>query len=141
MSALSKSIQKNAQSSTRSGGKRSTSSLRANGKKETTDGYVSYSIEELRKLPSQSNWAKFDSLTDEDIDRSIADDPDWKGLEEIDWSKAEIVEPIGKQAISIRLDQDVLAFFKQAGTGYQSRINAVLKSYVSATQKRRAKKA
>lgn len=102
---------------------------------------MSYTIDELRKLKSQSDWAKIDALTDEEIDRSITDDPDWQGLEDIDWSKAEIVEPIGKQAISIRLDQDVLAFFKQAGAGYQSRINAVLKSYVSATQKRRTKKA
>jgi BrnA antitoxin of type II toxin-antitoxin system len=45
-------------------------------------------------------------------------------------SKAEIVQPVGKQPISIRLDQDVLDFFKTGGAGYQRRINAVLRAYM-----------
>ena len=40
--------------------------------------------------------------------------------------------PMPKQAISIRLDTDVLEFFKDEGPGYQSRINAVLRSYMDA---------
>jgi uncharacterized protein (DUF4415 family) len=79
-----------------------------------------------------------DSLTDEDVDRLIADDPDWDGLrnlDEIDWSKAEFIMPAAKSAISIRLDADVLAHFKAGGKGYQSRINAVLRSYMNARKK------
>ncbi|MEZ5890514.1 MAG: BrnA antitoxin family protein [Xanthobacteraceae bacterium] len=38
--------------------------------------------------------------------------------------------PPKKKAISIRVDEDVLNFFKQQGTGYQRRINAVLRSYM-----------
>jgi uncharacterized protein (DUF4415 family) len=86
-------------------------------------------------MKSQTNWDLVDSLTDEDIDRSIADDPDWDGLQDIDWSKAEWVLPQPKAAISIRLDPDVLAFFKAGGAGYQSRINAVLRSYMKAAKK------
>jgi uncharacterized protein (DUF4415 family) len=63
------------------------------------------------------------------------DDPDLHGLDAIDWSKAELVMPGAKTAISIRLDADVLAFFKQGGAGYQSRINAVLRSYMNAKAK------
>jgi uncharacterized protein (DUF4415 family) len=37
---------------------------------------------------------------------------------------------IGKKAISIRIDPDVLEWFKKHGKRYQSRINAVLRAYV-----------
>ncbi len=48
--------------------------------------------------------------------------------------------PARKKAISIRVDEDVLDFFKKAGSGYQRRINAVLRSYMQqkAKPKRRA---
>jgi uncharacterized protein (DUF4415 family) len=42
---------------------------------------------------------------------------------------------VGKQAISIRIDQDVLEWFRRSGFRYQSRINAVLRSYMTRTQK------
>jgi uncharacterized protein (DUF4415 family) len=69
-------------------------------------------------------------MTDAEIDAAIASDPDWAEFEPIDWSKAEVVVPPKKQAISIRLDQDLVDFFKAEGPGYQRRINAVLRSYV-----------
>lgn len=49
---------------------------------------------------------------------------------DIDWSKAVVIIPPKKKAISIRVDEDVLDFFKQEGAGYQRRMNAVLRSYV-----------
>jgi uncharacterized protein (DUF4415 family) len=57
-------------------------------------------------------------------------------LEPIDWSKAEVVVPPKKQAISIRLDQDLVDFFKKEGPGYQRRINAVLRGYMKERQRR-----
>ena len=48
------------------------------------------------------------------------------------WSKAALVLPEPKTAISIRVDGDVLEWFKSQGRGYQSLMNAVLKSYVDA---------
>jgi uncharacterized protein (DUF4415 family) len=86
-------------------------------------------------MKSQTNLVRLDKLTDEDIERSIASDPDRDGLRDIDWSKAEWVLPEPKAAISIRLDVDVLAFFKAGGAGYQSRINAVVRSYMKASTK------
>ena len=53
---------------------------------------------------------------------------------EFDWSQARVVMPPGKQAISVRIDRDVLDFFKSRGRGYQTRINAVLRSYMEARQ-------
>jgi uncharacterized protein (DUF4415 family) len=46
------------------------------------------------------------------------------------WQGARVVTPVTKQAISIRLDDDVLDWFRQTGPKYQTRINAVLRSYV-----------
>ncbi|WP_237157266.1 MULTISPECIES: BrnA antitoxin family protein [Planktothrix] len=46
------------------------------------------------------------------------------------WEKAKLVTPLTKQAISLRVDSDVLDWFKNQGKGYQSLMNAVLRSYV-----------
>ena len=56
------------------------------------------------------------------------------------WDGATVVEPPAKQPISLRVDTDVLEWFKTQGPRYQSRINAVLRSYMSRRQgsKRRA---
>ncbi len=55
--------------------------------------------------------------------------------EDDDWT-AQVDEPHGKRAVSIRLDEDVLDFFKQGGKGYQTRINAVLRAYMDAMKRR-----
>lgn len=45
------------------------------------------------------------------------------------WDNAEVRTPVEKTAISIRIDNDILEFFRKQGKGYQSKINAVLRSY------------
>ena len=85
----------------------------------------------------KTDWARVDKLTDEDIARAVANDPDAAPID-IDWSDADLVIPARKKAISIRVDEDVLDFFKKAGNGYQRRINAVLRSYMQ--QKAKSKK-
>ncbi len=69
-------------------------------------------------------------MTEAEIDAAVAADPDWAEFETVDWSQAEVVAPPRKQAISIRLDQDLIDYFKAQGPGYQRRINAVLRSDV-----------
>ena len=49
-----------------------------------------------------------------------------------DWSRAQVEMPRPKQPVSLRLDADVIDFFKIQGRGYQTRINAVLRSYMQA---------
>jgi uncharacterized protein (DUF4415 family) len=90
---------------------------------------VSISAADLAKLPRRADWSRFDALTDEDIARAVAGDPDAVPFD-VDWSKAKMYYPKGKTPLSIRVDPDVLAFFKSAGRGYQTRINAVLRSYM-----------
>jgi uncharacterized protein (DUF4415 family) len=52
------------------------------------------------------------------------------------WDDAVVVNPVPKQPISLRVDRDVLTWFKNQGPRYQSRINAVLRSYVVAMRER-----
>jgi uncharacterized protein (DUF4415 family) len=92
----------------------------------------------LERRKSETDWAAFDALTDEEIEASIANDPDWAEFKDLDWSEAVLVIPPKKKAISIRVDEDVLEYFKQEGAGYQRRMNAVLRSYMQ--QKCKAKK-
>ena len=47
-----------------------------------------------------------------------------------DWSSLKIAWPQPKQAISLRIDQDVLAWFRDRGPGYQTRMNAVLRAFM-----------
>lgn len=83
----------------------------------------------------KTDWKKVDKLTDAEIERSIANDPDWAEFENVDWSKAVLVVPPKKKAISIRVDEDVLNYFKKQGAGYQRRMNAVLRSFVEQKRK------
>lgn len=95
---------------------------------------VSYSPDEIRakiaRGEDRTDWARVDALSDEDIERTMRDDPDWAEFIDIDWSSAEWVIPVTKKSISIRLDEDVIDFFKASGKGYQTRINAVLRHYM-----------
>lgn len=80
-------------------------------------------------------------MTEAEIERTSP--PELRDIPEDFWKEARVVVPVTKQAISIRLDQDVIAWFRASGPRYQSRINAVLKSYIAhagaGIPKRRAK--
>jgi uncharacterized protein (DUF4415 family) len=91
-----------------------------------------------RDSPSRgkTDWAALDALTDEEIEAAIAKDPDWS--DDWNWGEAVLVIPPKKKAISIRLDEDVLDYFKKEGAGYQQRMNAVLRSYMEQKRKKRA---
>lgn len=99
---------------------------------------IEHSDGRLERRKSQTDWARLDAMTDEEIGAAIADDPDWQEFKDIDWSKAVLVIPPKKKAISIRVDEDVLDYFKKDGTGYQRRMNAVLRSYMQQKRKKRA---
>jgi len=68
----------------------------------------------------------------------MARDPAWADFKNVDWSDAVLVIPPKKKAISIRVDEDVLDYFKKEGAGYQRRMNAVLRSYMQQKRKKRA---
>jgi uncharacterized protein (DUF4415 family) len=90
----------------------------------------------LERRKGETDWARLDALTDEEIEASIANDPDWS--DNWNWGEAILVIPPKKKAISIRVDEDVLDYFRKEGAGYQRRMNAVLRSYMQQKRKKRA---
>lgn len=92
-------------------------------------------VSRAAQIPGRTNWERLRNMTDEEIQAAIRDDPDWADFVDVDWSKAVLVVPTKKKAISIRLDEDVVDFFKAQGEGYQTRMNAVLRHYMESTKK------
>lgn len=68
---------------------------------------------------------KLVGLPDQEIDYS-----DIPELDETFWQNAELIMPDNKERITLRVDQDILEYFRRGGRGYQTRINAVLRAYV-----------
>ena len=76
-------------------------------------------------------WKELQEMRDEDID--LSDIPEQTGG---GWRRvSELVPAENKQQITLRLDADVLEFFRATGRRYQSRINAALREYVNANKK------
>jgi uncharacterized protein (DUF4415 family) len=94
---------------------------------------VRFSAEQLetmrRRGESRTDWAKVDAMTEAELEASTAADPD-DVHEAPDWSRAVLGLPPRKEHINIRIDADVLAWFKQTGRGYQTRMNNVLRAFV-----------
>ena len=80
-----------------------------------------------------TDWDAIDRLTDEEIEAAIDSDPDAAPRLDRAWfDRATLTLPEPKQAISLRVDRDVLGWFRDQGPGYQSRMNAVLRQYAQA---------
>lgn len=80
--------------------------------------------------------AAFRALSDEEAEKRALDDPDAGMIPDGFWDHAEVIEPEGTEQITLRLPKRVLRHFKASGKGYQSRISAVLLSYVDAKQQK-----
>lgn len=88
------------------------------------------------KSAGKTDWERLRKMTDEDIRKAIADDPDAAPeLTEEFWNRAMIVRVTKKLPMTVRLDADVLKWFRSFGKGYQTQINAVLRSYMQAHKK------
>ncbi|MGL5115968.1 MAG: BrnA antitoxin family protein [Beijerinckiaceae bacterium] len=85
----------------------------------------------LKPLKGETDWKRLDAMTDAEVTAAAEADPDSRPMTDDDWAQATLVIP-PKVAVGMRLDADVLAWFKQRGAGYQTRINAVLRRYMEA---------
>jgi uncharacterized protein (DUF4415 family) len=97
--------------------------------KEKTTGMVRFSFdpENPPKLTSAQR-KQLHALKDREIDYS--DIPSQRGVK---WTRPGALVPAGnKKQITVRLDADVLEFFRKTGSRYQSRINAALREYMKA---------
>ena len=81
------------------------------------------------RVKGETDWTKLKAMKDEDIDYS-----DIPELTAEFWEQAKVTMPRHKQPVFIRIDGDVLQWLKQQGKGYQTRINAILRSYMKAHQ-------
>jgi len=92
-----------------------------------------YTARELAKMErdgaSRTDWAKLRTISEEALEASIEADPD-DVHEPIDWTQAVKGLPPRKEAIKLRIDADVLGWFKATGKGYQTRMNNVLRTFV-----------
>jgi uncharacterized protein (DUF4415 family) len=79
------------------------------------------------KKRSRTNWARIDAIKDREID--LSDIPE---LGKAFFKRATLRLPEPKTAVTIRLDRQVLNWFKAKGPGYQTRINALLRAYMEA---------
>lgn len=78
------------------------------------------------------------SMSEAEIEQTSP--PELADIPEDFWDDAELVTPPAKEAISLRVDRDVLQWFRSAGPRYQSRMNAVLRSYMASMQRRRPRR-
>jgi uncharacterized protein (DUF4415 family) len=98
---------------------------------------VSYTAKELKakraKGESRTNWSKVKAMSQAKANR-LADQED--GLLPEGWEATAIMGlPVGKEAIKLRVDKDVLGWFKGTGKGYQTRMNNVLRAFVTSRLK------
>lgn len=82
----------------------------------------------LKKL-SGTDWARIDSMTDEEIDTS-----DIPPLDDEFFAAAQWRMPKRKTAVTLSVDEDVLKWFEAQGAEFQQRINAALRIYAEAHQ-------
>jgi uncharacterized protein (DUF4415 family) len=97
---------------------------------------VKFKLDTQKPLPITAKQRKrlkaISELPDTKIDYS--DIP--RQTKRVKWSRPGLLVPIEtKQQITLRLDSDVLGFFRSTGQRYQSRINAALREYVNAHRK------
>jgi uncharacterized protein (DUF4415 family) len=95
--------------------------------KDDTTGKTS----KASKAKHGTDWKKLRRRSDAEIHAGIEADPDAHTTDEDFWKDAKIVLPSRKEVVTMRLDADLLAWFRQQ-PGYQTRINAILRSYMKA---------
>lgn len=88
--------------------------------------------ERIARGEDRTDWDRVDALTEEELEASIDHEEEGYPIPE---STLAVYDPTRKRQITLRLDRDVIEFFKAEGPGYQTRMNAVLRSYMLAKTK------
>ncbi|MEO8659318.1 MAG: BrnA antitoxin family protein [Bryobacteraceae bacterium] len=76
-----------------------------------------------------TDWKRLRTLSEENIRAAVEADPEARPTDVNFWKQAKIVLPQAKQTVTIRLDADLLGWLRRQ-KGYQTRINAVLRTYM-----------
>jgi uncharacterized protein (DUF4415 family) len=105
-------------------------------KKNDTVRYTAKQIKaKVARGEDRTDWGKANAMTGKKLEASIsADVDDVQG--EPDWTQAIMGVPAPKDHINIRIDHDVLEWFKANGRGYQTLMNNVLRAFVQSRRQR-----
>ncbi len=88
------------------------------------------------KAEPVTDWNRVRAMTDAELHAAIVGDPDIRPTDDGFWKDARVVMPRPKETITMRLDADVLEWFRKE-RGYQTRINAILRAYMSANAEKK----
>jgi len=88
----------------------------------------------LVPLKGKTDWKRLDSQTSTQIEAVAANDRDGRPMSDDEWARAEVIHPM-KVPVGLKLDSDVLGWFKAQGKGYQTRINTILRRYYETHRK------
>lgn len=93
----------------------------------------------MKKKPIivRHSLSEIESIRARGLDKTLPGAPRAESLGDDFWKSARVVLPAGKTSVHLRLDRDVVEWFKSHGKGHLTRMNAVLRAYVEA-QKRSA---
>jgi len=80
---------------------------------------------------TKTDWEYLRTVSPQEIRRNIESDPDIHPTDAAFWKGAKVVFPQKKEVVTIRLDADVIGWLRRE-KGYQTRINAILRAYMSA---------
>lgn len=95
--------------------------------KDATTGRTS------KRCRTGTDWEALSRLSAAEIRAGIDGDPDARATDENFWKEAQVVLPKPKQLVTLRLDADLLEWLRRE-SGYQTRINAILRAYMDATR-------
>jgi uncharacterized protein (DUF4415 family) len=94
-----------------------------------------YTAEQLRarraRGESQTDGAAVHAETEAELEADIASDPDWADIP-ADWYRNAVLVTSAKRLLSLRINTDIVDWFREQGPGYQTRMNAVLRAYMQA---------
>ncbi|SIR15778.1 BrnA antitoxin of type II toxin-antitoxin system [Rhizobium sp. RU20A] len=82
----------------------------------------------------RTDFRQLDAMSEQAVEDGAISDPDALAMSDDEWATAVAVKP-AKVPMTLKLDADVLDWFRQNGKGYQTRINMVLRRYMEAQKK------
>lgn len=110
---------------------------------------VRYTEEEAKKLPVLIHLKRATPMTDEEIEAAALSDPEARPFTDEDIASGRVrrlhvpqidglsfaervrmAQKAGKKLVSVRYDEDVIAWYRQQGKGYQTLMNNVLRAYM-----------
>jgi uncharacterized protein (DUF4415 family) len=89
----------------------------------------------ISKAKPKTDWRRLRRMTDAEVHQALVSDPDVQPSDEEFWRSARLVMPQRKKTVTMRLDADLLDWFRREKR-YQTRINSIQRAYMNAQKPR-----